>query len=798
MSRHSTGGPEGSRPSAAMLRLATRLAAGGGRESLARTALTAAGLALAVALLLVAAVAFPALEAHDVRGAWRHTSEDNARPAQDESATDPLLWRLTQDRYDDRDLVRVDLAAEGPGAPVPPGLDRLPGPGEVAVSPALRDLMAGTDPAALRDRFPGAVTATVGRDALVSPDDLVAFVGHAPGDLRASAERDTVDGGAIEGDVLTVRSIEASPVSRNLTREMRVVFVVGGLGLLIPVVVFVATATRLAAARRERRLAALRLAGATDRQVGVVAAVEAAVAAAAGTVAGFGLFLAVRPALAGIPFDGATFYPSDLHLSLGWAVAVALGVPALAIAAAIVSLRRLRISPLGVARRAERARPRPWPLGLVALGLAALLAVMRWVVRSGASDVAIALAIGAAFVTMIVGIALSGPWLTAMVARGVGRFGRRAPSLLAARRLEDNPAAGFRAISGLVLAVFVGTVFSGMASTMLADEHIRSSALGGHVVAAAPDSEPPEMAGGPGGPADHHSPGGAPAGGPARAPAVPGVPRWQEVAGPDRLAADLAATPGVLDVVAVHAVPGDPAVADPLIRSDAGLVSPVLVACDGAEALGFDGCEGTTFLDVTPSDVEQTGVTAPLTPDELAELPVVSMAAVTDGEVASIERARTLLGAALPGTAVLTGADIDAETQETFRTMQRVSNIALAVTLVIAGCSLAVAVAGTIVERRQPFALLRLAGTGLSDLRRIVLAEAAAPLLMVATASAGLGLAVAAVVLSTTGGGSRPFVLPGPGYWLSLAGGLAAALLVVLATLPLLDRLTSLDSARFE
>jgi hypothetical protein len=772
-----------------MLRLATRLAAGGGRESLARTGLTAAGLALAVALLLVAAVAFPALEAHDVRGAWRHTSEDPVVPAQDESATDPLLWRLTQDRYDGRDLVRVDLAAEGPDAPVPPGLHSLPGPGEVAVSPALRDLIAGTEPAVLADRFPGEATATVDRDALVSPDDLVAFVGHSPEDMRAAAERDTVDGGAIEGDLLTVRSIEASPVSRNLTREMRVVFVVGGLGLLIPVVVFVATATRLAAARRERRLAALRLAGATDRQVGVVAAVEAAVAAVAGTVAGFGLFLAVRPALADIPFDGATFYPSDLHLSPGWAATVALGVPALAIVAAIVSLRRLRLSPLGVARRAERARPRPWPLGLVGLGLVALLAIMRWQGRSSASDIAIALAIGAAFVTMIVGIALSGPWLTAMVARGVGRFGRRAPSLLAARRLEDNPAAGFRAISGLVLAVFVGTVFSGMASTMLADEHLRASSLGAHVVAAAPDSEPPEMA------ADA-----ADAGGPERGPAPgpAGVPRWQEVADADGLAADLAASPGVLEAVAVHAVPPDPAVTDPLIRSDVGLRSPVLVTCDGAEALGFDGCEGTTFLDVTPSDVEQTGVAAPLTPEELAELPVVSMAAVTDGEVASIERARTVLGAALPGTPVVTGADIDAETQETFRTMQRVSNIALAVTLVIAGCSLAVAVAGTIVERRQPFALLRLAGTSLSDLRRIVLAEAAAPLLMVATASAALGLAVAAVVLSTTGGGSRAFVLPGAGYWLSLAGGLTAALVVVLATLPLLDRLTSLDSARFE
>jgi uncharacterized membrane protein YdcZ (DUF606 family) len=108
-----------------------------------------------------------------------------------------------------------------------------------------------------------------------------------------------------------------------------------------------------------------------------------------------------------------------------------------------------------------------------------------------------------------------------------------------------------------------------------------------------------------------------------------------------------------------------------------------------------------------------------------------------------------------------------------------------------------VAVAGAIVERRHPLALLRLAGTRLSELRRMVLAEAAAPLLVVAVASVVLGLVVADLVVVSSGRG-QDFALPGLAYWLSLVGGLAAALLVVLATLPLLDRLTAPDTARFE
>lgn len=754
-----------------MIRLATRLTAGGGRESLIRLVLTGAGLALAVTMLLFAAVAFPALHAHDVRRGWIETSEYNQEPAQDESTTDPLLWQVTKGRYDGRDLLRVDVAPKGPDAPIPPGLTALPGLGELAVSPALRDLLDTTDPGMLADRFPGEVTATVGRDALASPDDLVVFVGRSPAALGA------------EDATILVHSIESAPVSRDLTRMMRVVFVVGGLGLLIPVVVFVATATRLAAARREQRLAALRLAGATNGQVGVVSAVEAAIAAGAGTAVGLLGFLALRPSLARIPFDGATFYPADLHLSVAWAALIAVGVPALAIGAAVVSLRRLRTSPLGIARRSSPTRPTPRPLLLVGAGLALLLFDIVWLNRSRPEDTVIAIAIGAAFAIMIVGIVLSGPWFTAVVAQGVARFGRRTPSLLAARRLQDNPAAGFRAISGVTLAVFVGTVFSGLASSILANENVRSSGLAADVVAAAPDPLLPEQR-----PDDHAMP--LPENLPQRPALDPG--RTSE------LVDNLDAITGVEQVVTVHEFPDDPALLTALVQTGAHIGSPVLVTCDDAEALGLDGCDGTTVINIWGAEVEATGFTAPLSTGELADLPVVALAAVTDGSVGAIEQARTELERGIPGTAAMTGADLDAETQGEFRTMQRVSNIALSITLVIAGCSLAVAVAGAIVERKQPFALLRLTGTRLSDLRRMVLAEAAAPLLMVAAASVGLGLLVSALVVATGSRGNLPFVLPGLGYWLSLAGGLTLALLVVLATMPLLTRLTNLDSARFE
>jgi hypothetical protein len=49
---------------------------------------------------------------------------------------------------------------------------------------------------------------------------------------------------------------------------------VAALALLAPVLIFISTATRLSAARREQRFAAIRLVGATPRQISLIAAVE--------------------------------------------------------------------------------------------------------------------------------------------------------------------------------------------------------------------------------------------------------------------------------------------------------------------------------------------------------------------------------------------------------------------------------------------------------------------------------------------------------------------------------------------
>ncbi|MFB9237031.1 FtsX-like permease family protein [Plantactinospora siamensis] len=730
-----------------LVRLAVRLTAGGGREQWTRLAVTAFGVALGVGLLLLTAVAFPAIRAQEAREAWTDTATVNSRPDRDPPAADPLLWRDRWDSWSGRDIQRVDVAPTGAGSPLPPGLDRIPGPGELAVSPALRDLL-GTVPAdQLADRYPGRITGTVRDAALVSPDELVVFVGYEPGQLRGQPGVDEV------------RSIETQPRSVALTRFGRVLLGIGAAALLVPIVVLIGTATRLAAARREQRLAAMRLVGATPWQVRLIAAVEAVLGATAGTVLGFGLFALLRPAAAHVDLTGRPFFVTDLRLSWPITLLVGLGVPVLAVGSALVSLRRLQVSPLGVARRATRSRPGWRRLLPLALGLAGFLGTLPAVSNADGSWLPILMA--ALITVLIVGIIVAGPWLT----RGVGlllvRASRSAPNLLAGHRLVENPNTGFRSISGLVLAVFLVT----LAGAAVASTSVPVADPGQVLVPAGAVEQ--VYAGRDGRP----------------------VPADQA----DALVRRLRGMPGVTGVLDLRLPDKTPG------GQDAGLTT--VVRCADLVATGMGRCAGAervVGLDARLLDngfLEGLGQPGGATdPDRL---PLAGLLVTTTGQRAVTERVRTAIEAGAQGADLPSSADeLKGRSNKQAAMTGRVSDAVLLVVLLIAGFSLAVSVAGGLVERKRPFALLRLAGMRPSELRRVLLAETAGPLLCTALASVLLGLAVAWYAVRVAHAPWRP---PAGAYWLVLGGGLAVALgIAVAATLPMLARLTSLETARFE
>jgi hypothetical protein len=556
-------------------------------------------------------------------------------------------------------------------------------------------------------------------------------------------------------DAPEVSRIRTTPAPYRFSDFLRLMFGVGAVGLLLPVVVFVSTSTRIGAARREQRFAALRLAGATPRQTNLLAAVEAGATAAAGALLGALGFALLRPYAARIEIDGHRSFVDDVQVAPWLLALILVAIPALAAGASMVSLRRLQISPLGVARRAERARPTARRLVPLVVGSAGFVVSLAAAVRG--TGIERLVPVMATFALMIWGIVAVGPWFTVLAARAIGRTGQRASVLLAGRRLEDDPAAGFRAVSGLVLAVFVASVFSGVTPAVL---HEAGDERGGLVD------------------------------GTALVAAVPSGTTTAEATA----ALDDAARVGAGGGIVLHADPDpDRPLADPAV----GRSETRLAVCADLAVVGLtDPCPagGTAWVDTGGDDASVEP--APYTPAEAAAMPAELLVVETDGSPEATDRARTAVQQALPGTVPFLGAEADAELNRQLVQLSRVVNLALAFTLAIAGCSLAVAVAAGVIERKRPFSLLRLAGMRLAELQRTALLEAAAPLLLIALASAALGLGTSAVIVGMAGG--IPWQPPSVGYWVSLASGLIVALGVAAAALPLLGRTTAPSSVRFE
>jgi hypothetical protein len=731
-----------------------RLALAGGRETVARLVVIAAAVAVGVGMLLTVVAGTHAVSAQNARYAWLNTGLEPSTV--DENG--PLWWKVRLDRYDGRGVVHIDVAAIDGTAPVPPGMSRLPGPDEYLVSPALADLIASVPADRLGDRYRGRQIGTLGDAALPGPEALIAVVGRAPDDL-AGLPRATRVGSIMATDPAECDKCHVGSRSDAIKMLLAIV----GAAILFPLLILVAGATRLTAARREQRFAAMRLIGATPRQISMLSAVESTTSAALGTVVGFGLYLAIRPALLTISFTLEPFHSADL--AIGWldVLAVAFGVPLLAALAARVALRRVRISPLGVVRRVTPRPPRAWRLVPLVLGV---LELVYFLGRRPATSDGQILAYVSGILLMMIGLVVAGPWLTMVGSRLLALWSGRPATLIAGRRLADDPRTGFRAVSGLMLALFVTSVATGVITTLVAER-------------------------GPG------------AGGPAFSNAVAqsfyreALPVEEVDRTLDPLAARLRATPGVRSVTLVREnaeFPGPTA-------EFPGFVPCADLAADPALGRCEPGARVASVADGLVDYRDNEGNLLPwpatdLAPADLEALPVVSIVVNTDGSTAAMEHVRTALAGAYPlATATAgTAGEWESDFTDTLVQWQRLADVVIVTSLAVAGCSLAVSVAGGISERKRPFSLLRLTGVQVSVLRRVVVLESAVPLLVVAVLATGGGFLAAQLFLTSQFG--YDLVAPDPVYYVIVVAGLVASLAIIASTLPLLRRLTGPQTAR--
>jgi hypothetical protein len=401
--------------------------------------------------------------------------------------------------------------------------------------------------------------------------------------------------------------------------------------------------------------------------------------------------------------------------------------------------------------------------GIVELGYLAYFSDIGDSHRHSSNEQAFAY-LGGVFLIMI-GLVVAGPWLTMLASRLVARRARRAATLIAGRRLADNPQASFRAVSGLVLAVFVGTCALGIITTIVAY-------------------------------------GGGSAGDP-RVSAGTLVDDFGDRPDADRSApvptARLMSIPGVAAVVTVHQDDG---------VAFGGFPREVVSCAELARQSALGRCApGAATAFIMPvfvgGIVDKTSMAdriwpaADVSPTELANQPIASIVVGTDGSRAAVERSRTVLEATYSTPfPPMTLGELKARDNTDIKGYQQLANVVILTSLPIAGCTLAISVAGGLAERRRPFSLLRLAGTPLAVLRRVITLEAAVPLIITALVSAGAGLLAAQLFLRAQL--NETVQAPSPAYYGLVAAGLLASLGVIGSTLPLLRRLTGPEAARNE
>jgi hypothetical protein len=249
--------------------------------------------------------------------------------------------------------------------------------------------------------------------------------------------------------------------------------------LVVPLLLMLNQVVRLGTATRERRLAGLRLAGATPAQVRRLGALEVGLPVTVGAISGPVVFALLRETFGGQRLAGPS---GGSYIDMGsapaliptsvipawWQIgAVVALVAAAGIATGAMASRHLVASPLGVSRRARPPAPRAWGLPLVGTGVVALVAVsLRAFAASGLRQAVMMVGI----LLVVLGVIALAPWVAFRSGQWAARRTSDPATLIAAGRLVSDPGPAGRAaaavgaigiVSGTAAVLELGGVFQG-------------------------------------------------------------------------------------------------------------------------------------------------------------------------------------------------------------------------------------------------------------------------------------------------------------------------------------------------
>ena len=716
-----------------------------GRQSMARLVLTSAAIALGIVLVCYFVSGVNGLLKRADRAIINTAilQAKNAAPQQQQQDTTvkPLkvsnvqLGNLTKWRDKKIDV----LSLHGVEGSVQFAQLPTPASGEYYMSKALAEKVAQHPEDKIIDRF-GKHTKYLGTipDAyLQSPDSLMLIRGVSAEEVAATDK--------------AAQSRGQSSYFTNIYQSV-IVLGVGGTILLFPIVMFVAVATQLGGVQREKRYAALRLIGATKKQVTRVILLESLIASIVGVVIGLVAFWLFQAPLQNFEMGGARFWPADLQLNwLQYLLIIALTL-ALTIGVSWRRMRRAQISPLGVARTQEKVKKlRIWRVMPLAIGLgifawASTPAGHQWLYEQADSSLGAMMVLAAGVVLVMFGLVLAGGWLTNCIARWCARWARSGLVLIASKRIAVHSRAVFRSVSGVVLALFAGSFYLTAVSgiEMLSASSVNNngySQLKGNTAIIIGDSLPQSM---------------------------------QQTLNRQQY---------IVNSAAVYPLEKGHAMRCSDLASYTEHTCPSGARPDQFALINFDApvTKSVTLMDT----VETKGNVNYL---------------VTLQNAVDVDQLRGLVGERLQSANpmwVVGGADSKRPAiNPVIKNFADLAYVGMGVTLFVAVASLIVSTNGGLLERRRSLFTLRLGGMKLSQLKRLVGFESLVPLVSVSLLSCAIGVWTGLVFISILPTSLKPVITPL--YCLIVGAGLAMAIVGIYIILPMIKKLTSPEANQTE
>ena len=743
-----------------------RLVIAGDRSSRRRLLGIIAGVMVGITVFLMLAAASQAFGERSRRSTWHQPVSASPTYLEPDTVLTPATAAIasTTDYYGDR-IITVVLVAATPDTNVRvPGSDVVPRPGQYVASPALAGLISSAPANQLGDRY-GERVGTLSNDAVEGPDSLVAVIGMDQWQVLAQ-----------QGPGLPPQVVTELVGHDYASQVWRIVAAIGAIATLVPVLLLIAIVTDLGAAQRAERFATLRLIGATPGQVARIAATETAATTLLGALLGIGAYLALIPVAARIVIGSSRFFPRDLLTSPAVIAATVLGTVLGAAAVAWWRTRRASIGPLGASRERSERPPRPLSLLPLLAGLAGLAAVRVVPRDSEASGTVIGCLLVGSFSLTMLGLLWAGPLLTSWSARLARRGARSAAQVISLGRLAQHPRAAFRAVGGLVVAVYTVTLFAVA------------------ITAAAGTTTPAQGAGylstttlyATAGPADPAALGAA-------------ASRLDDVEGVQTVAVASMEVPRGSGSSGSSQDQEEDQDEDQE-EDQSGAYTRLVLSVEDARALGAADAQSETGWVSVSSRWLADDAADPLPAEAPGEGPAPAVLLVgTDGGEGALERARTAMEASDLGLTMypLTRSDrVEVMAMALENQFAALGYIGILIAAGVSTASLAVSTIASLLARRRVLSLLRLVGMPRDVLRRSVAYETLLPVATVLALSIGAAVYTAWVLV--TGTSSRGIDWPAGSYYVVVGACLALTGAAIAASARAAGRMVAGGTVRFE